>query len=155
MSQHTDWRPGKIDMGVLWPFDEINDAAFSREPIPELDFVQRDDYINLLDDQGTIWDEVDGWDNEQELCANPEYGEDTPTHDDDDDPDNVIVLDVEEVQRLLAKKGYSVIIDGRPGPKTRAAVRRFQQDWNKKNPNDQIKVDGITGPETSARLQKG
>lgn len=153
MSQHTDWRKGKTDMGVLWPFEECNSAAYAREPLAELDFIQRDDYISLLDEKGAIWDEVAGWDTHDE-SDNPEYGELTPTHDQDDDDEADSFMDTDDVQRALVKKGYAIQIDGIPGPKTRTAVRRFQQDWNKKHPQDQIKADGIPGPQTCDRLRK-
>lgn len=154
MSQHTDWRKHKTDMGVLWPYEECNSAAFDTDPIPELDFIQRDDYIELLDEEGTVWDEVRGWDDETEAQNNPSYGLETPTHDKDPDDDDDEVFDTRELQQALVKKGYSIIIDGIPGPKTRQATRLFQSDWNKKNPKDKLKVDGIPGPRTCTRLQK-
>jgi len=151
MSQHSDWREGKTDMGMLWPHDEINDAAFALDPIPELDFIQQ--YEDFLDEEGDIWDEADGWDTHDEL-NNPEYGQSTPTHDDDDDEDDDGFFDTDDVQRALVKKGYSVNVDGKMGPETRRAVKQFQADWNKAHPSDRIKVDGIAGPATCQRLQK-
>lgn len=151
MSQHTDWRKGKTDMGVLWPYEECNAAAYAPEPIPELDFIQG--YDNFLDEEGAVWDEdPHNWEDDDE-SKNPEYGDSTPTHDNDDDEDDDIVLDTREVQELLVKKGYTVKIDGKPGPQTRNAVKLFQANWNKtKKPK--IKVDGLAGPQTCACLLK-
>jgi N-acetylmuramoyl-L-alanine amidase len=33
-------------------------------------------------------------------------------------------------------------------------VQAFQQLWNKQNPNDQMKVDGLFGPQTAARMNQ-
>lgn len=150
MSQHSDWRTGKSDMGVLWPFDECNDAAFATDPIPELDFIQQ--YDDFLTDVGDSWDEVSGWDTHDET-DNPSYGENTPTHDDDDDDDEQRVLSTKDAQELLVQHGFTVDIDGLPGPKTSAAIRDFQATWNKRNPKDLIEVDGKAGPNTCARLK--
>jgi N-acetyl-anhydromuramyl-L-alanine amidase AmpD len=150
MSQHSDWRQGKTDMGVLWPFEECNKAAFIRDPLHELDFIQS--YEDFMDAVGTIWDEKEGWDKHNE-ADNPEYGELTPTHDDDPDNDPDEVLETTEIQQLLVNKGYNIVIDGIPGPKTRETIKQFQQDWNKKNPRGRIKVDGIPGPQTCGCLK--
>lgn len=151
MSQHSDWREGKPDMGVLWPFEDCNDAAFGVEPVRELDFIQN--YDMFLDEAGDVWNEAStGWDTHND-SNNPEYGEHTPTHDDDPDDDPGKILETKEVQLLLSQKGYTVTVDGIPGPKTRQAIKQFQLDWNKKNPRDAIKADGIPGPETCKRLK--
>ncbi len=149
MSQHTDWREGKTDMGVLWPFTDCNAAAFGPEPIPELDFIQTGDYMAFLDEEGTIWDETHGWETHDET-ANPSYGDDTPTHDDDPDDDTSKVYDIKDIQLKLIKKGFRITADGKLGPKTHQAIKLFQADWNKKhsNPKDKIGVDGIPGPVT-------
>lgn len=152
MSQHSAWRSGKTDMGVLWPFEECNGAAFGPEPIPELDFVQQEAYTDLLDDEGTVWDEVNGWEEHDEM-DNPSYGENTPTHDDDADDDDE-VMDTLDIQTRLVRKGYVIALDNRMGPKTHAAVKKFQANWNHKNSNDQLTVDGIPGPQTCKRLSK-
>lgn len=52
---------------------------------------------------------------------------------------------VESIQRALKKKGYSVTIDGKFGPKTGMAVKYFQR---KKG----LTVDGIVGPDTFKAL---
>lgn len=151
MSQHTDWRSGKSDMGPLFPFEDCNEAAYNPEPILELDFIQKEGYSELLDEHGTVWDEVHGWDKHDDT-ENPSYGEDAPTHEDDSDDDPDKVYSVKDVQEQLVRKGHTLIEDGRMGPKTRRAVKQFQRDWNKKNPIDQLKVDGIPGPQTCNRL---
>lgn len=55
---------------------------------------------------------------------------------------------VKKVQTLLQRLGYNVGdtgIDGKYGPRTERAVRRFQQD-------NGLRVDGIVGPETAKAL---
>lgn len=153
MSQHTDWREGKSDMGPLFNYDDCNAAAFGPEPILELSFIQEEAYTELLEAEGTVWDESKGWDTHEEQ-DNPEYGEDTPTHDDDPDDDTSVLYNVMQVQERLVQKGFPLAEDGRMGPKTRNAIKKFQADWNKKNPKDRLKVDGIAGPQTCNRLFK-
>ena len=152
MSQHTDWRKHKTDMGPLWPYEECNASVFDNIPIEEQSFIQN--YEDFLDEEGAIWDEAShDWDNDEEK-DNPEYGDNTPTHDDDDDDDGDEVLDIEDVQRLLVKKGHTVDIDGKFGPQTRGAIRDFQAKWNAQYPSDKIAVDGLPGPQTCERLKK-
>ena len=55
---------------------------------------------------------------------------------------------VKGVQARLSNLGYDPgPIDGIVGPRTRAAVRRFQQEHD-------LKVDGIAGPNTQAKLDE-
>lgn len=54
--------------------------------------------------------------------------------------------EVREAQRLLAKHGYFLKIDGDFGPATRKIVRRFQAERG-------LEVDGIIGPKTMAALE--
>jgi hypothetical protein len=44
--------------------------------------------------------------------------------------------------------------DGFMGLETTTAVRHFQEDWNRNNPDDRIKVDGVPGTQTCKRLEK-
>jgi peptidoglycan hydrolase-like protein with peptidoglycan-binding domain len=53
---------------------------------------------------------------------------------------------VEQVQYALVAHGYDIKIDGNFGPQTENAVRDFQK-------NQGLKVDGIVGPITWARIQ--
>src|SRR5688572_331376 len=55
---------------------------------------------------------------------------------------------VTRLQRLLQKRGVSPgPIDGIFGPKTEAAVKRFQQ-------KHQLAADGVAGPRTWSRLEQ-
>lgn len=59
-----------------------------------------------------------------------------------------LIPQVKKIQTLLQRLGYDVGttgIDGKYGPRTEKAVRRFQQD-------NSLKVDGIVGSETLAAL---
>jgi peptidoglycan hydrolase-like protein with peptidoglycan-binding domain len=59
-----------------------------------------------------------------------------------------LIPQVKKIQTLLQRLGYDVGttgIDGKYGPRTEKAVRRFQQD-------NSLKVDGIVGPKTLAVL---
>lgn len=56
--------------------------------------------------------------------------------------------DVRELQSRLAQLGYPVgPFDGKFGPKTEAAVRKFQQDYG-------LRVDGLAGTRTVAELKR-
>ena len=147
MSQHQEWRDGKTDMGPLWLFDEVNDAAFTGEAIEDMAFIQR--YEDALDEEGEILEVTEVIDEQD----NPEHGELTPTHDDDED-DDMAVMSIREVQEALVRLNLHVIVDGKFGPKTKAAVKRFQQRWNIDHEDDQIQEDGKPGPQTCDRLRK-
>jgi len=145
MTAHTDWREGKTDTGPLWPFKDVNDAAYDGLPINTYSFVQQ--YDLKVDKAATgaeayTYDEVD----------NPEYGVNSPTHIDDPDP-QVKIYTTKEVQEKLVKLGYRLVVDDDFGPKTQAAVKAFQTKWNIANPDSvQLKQDGIPGPQTCKRL---
>jgi peptidoglycan hydrolase-like protein with peptidoglycan-binding domain len=53
---------------------------------------------------------------------------------------------VTQLQNLLRNKGYNIAADGDFGPKTEAAVKKFQQAKG-------LAVDGIVGPKTWAALR--
>lgn len=54
--------------------------------------------------------------------------------------------DVKYLQDILNHLGYPVVADGIFGPKTEAAVKKFQRDFN-------LVADGIVGPKTWSALQ--
>jgi len=147
MSQHQDWRDGKTDMGPLWLFDDVNESSFSGESIEELSFIQR--YEDALDEEGEILEVTDIIDE----ADNPNHGERTPTHDDDED-DKDAVMSVKQVQEALVRLNIPVVVDGKFGPKTKAAVKRFQQQWNINHEEDRIAEDGKPGPQTCSRLRQ-
>jgi len=152
-SQHSDWRAGKSDMGPLWPHDDINAAAFGTIPVEEYDFLQSEEYTDYLDDAGTLWDEIRGWEDENEMAENPEYGEATVTHDDDEtDEDRDSVLSIRNIQSILTYKGYPCKTDGKMGPKTRKQLIAFQRYWNSQHSGETLKVDGKPGPKTCSVL---
>lgn len=55
---------------------------------------------------------------------------------------------VTQLQEMLNASGAQLEVDGKFGPKTAEAVRRFQQERN-------LQVDGIVGPQTMAALNGG
>ena len=148
MSAHTDWREGKTDTGPLWPYPDVNSAVFDTIPIEQYVFIQRYDVkvANAVADVETFeYDEVD----------NPEYGEETPTHEDDPDSE-VKILSTKKVQEYLIKLGHRLTVDGKYGAKTKAAITSFQETWNNEHPEpkEQLKVDGKAGPRTCACLKQ-
>ena len=65
--------------------------------------------------------------------------------------------EVEALQEMLKAEGYDLGpsgVDGKFGPKTKAAVEAFQRDQAAKaeNPDNALKVDGILGAQTRAAL---
>lgn len=53
---------------------------------------------------------------------------------------------VRELQSLLQRAGYSILLDGDFGPATKAAVQQFQRD-------NKLTVDGVVGPKTQQALK--
>lgn len=154
MSQHSDWREGKADMGPLWPFDECNAGAFNEGmfPVNQLHIVQNFENSPLgkpevLEDHSSVFEKNEN---------SPEYGVNTPTHDDDEEDHEKRVLSVVEAKPHLDKlgftSGYTQIYDRG----FKQAVQMFQAAWNHKKmdlaPETELKVDGILGPLTTKAL---
>lgn len=147
MTQHSQWQPGKFDMGPLWPLDDVNDAAFEDYPLDELQAYHN--ALMAIELPGerptckTVYDDT-------EACSESiEYGEKENPEDETTETHSSI----EEIQILLANKGYGVSVDGIYGPVTRANVVKFQRSWNTYNPLDILVVDGVAGPQTLDRLR--
>lgn len=148
MTQHSDWRATKCDMGPLWVLQQINTAAFERDPILEYDFIQ------TYDDGTPGYDYTIGLPDE-DYTANPMYKADIEPH----GLEHVAPWDTRQVQEYLIK-GWPpqarIEIDGDFGPQTKAAVMEFQRWYNKNHtaPNAvQLTVDGIPGPLTLGAMQ--
>ncbi len=147
MSQHTDWRKTKFDMGPLWPFDLCNNAAFEPYPIESYSFMQ-----NFVHAEGA--DPVADYDEIQALerqASNEEILHDL--WDSDDTIDSVKRIQ-ESLIRLYGPKALPRYgVDGSMGAETTRAVRHFQVDWNKNHKNDPVKEDGVPGVQTCTRLE--
>lgn len=146
MSQHTDWRATKFDMGPLWPFDMCNKAAFENYPVEAYSFFQ--DFIKAGDMDATAnYDEVKAL--EAQAAAEEEEHD---IWDDDESIDST-----KEIQEALIKLYGPAALprwgaDGSMGKETTIAVRHFQEDWNK-NSDKRIKEDGIPGTVTCAKFE--
>jgi len=72
-------------------------------------------------------------------------------------PDGRRNKEVRDIQQVLVKLGYDVGppgLDGIRGPYTTKAVQKFQADWNKAHPDQQIRVDGDPQDETVGVLNQ-
>jgi hypothetical protein len=148
MSQHTDWRTTKYDMGPLWPMDLVNDAAFENYPIEDYSFVKQ-----FVSAPGA------------DVVADPDeiekaylYAED-PNIDHDQHDEDTTIDSVKEIQLALVQLYGPAILpkygaDGDMGNETTTAVRHFQADWNRNYADDKIKIDGVPGVQTCGRLEK-
>ena len=149
MTQHSVWRETKIDMGPLFPLNDVNRAAFEFVPVEQYDFIQR---MKSSLPPGVL--PAAPVEDDADEALNTEHGFDTPTQDKDPDIQPQI-LDILEVQKLLATKGvYRGKLDGIFGPQTKQAVTVFQSKWNFNAPVEKkLEVDGIPGPRTCQALQ--
>jgi len=149
MTQHSVWRETKIDMGPLFPLNDVNRAAFEFIPVEQYDFIRR---MQSSLPPGAL--PAAPTSDDADESENTEHGFDTPTQDKDLDAQPQI-LDVLAVQRLLATKGvYRGKLDGIFGSQTKQAVTVFQSKWNFNAPAEKkLEVDGIPGPKTCQALQ--
>lgn len=149
MSQHSQWQTGKSDMGPLWPFDDVNDAAFTDYPLDEIasfhlamESVELPSNVNLCT---AMFDDID-------TCPeNPEYG---LVAEPGKESSSTALPTTKELQQLLVDRGYSIHVDGIYGIETKEAVTRFQRTWNDNNPADRLVVDGVVGPQTLTKLKR-
>lgn len=175
MSQHTDWREDKYDMGPLWPFDTCNEVAFERYPVESYSFLQNyvpfhktnkvftvDDYARLTaysQNVESVMEDVNEYQQVTLRAKSTDTGHDM--HDDDQTVDSV-----REVQNALVRLyGPAILplhgVDGVLGLETIEAVRTFQRDWNRYKFNNggphivvqYIKEDGVPGVVTCEKLQ--
>jgi hypothetical protein len=146
MSQHTDWRESKFDMGPLWPFAACNRAAFEQYDVESYGFVQNFEHAGQADIT------VD------ELKALADWAADPNVRHDLADDDTSIETTKEIQQALVKLYGPGMLpqygADGQSGAETAAAVRVFQGDWNRTHTADRILIDGIPGVQTCLRLEK-
>lgn len=175
MSQHTDWREDKYDMGPLWPFDICNEVAFERYPVESYSFLQNyvpfhktnkvftvDDYARLTaysQNVESVMEDVNEYQQVILRAKSTNTGHDI--YDDDQTVDSV-----REVQNTLVRLyGPAILplhgVDGVLGRETIKAVRTFQRDWNRYKFNNRgphaviqyIKEDGVPGVVTCEKLQ--
>jgi len=141
MSQHTEWNPHKFDMGPLWPFDEINQNAFSPEPVQEMSLVQRlEDFVPPEERKPiTLTAHIENTD-----AFDRGQATDEPAH---------TTLPIDRIQTLLNTIGTTprLTVSGVMDKATKNAVRLFQLKWNQTH-EDKLVVDGIPGPLTGACL---
>ena len=149
MSQHTDWKTGKKDMGPLWPFDDVNVAAYDRVPLSELHMLNQHEQSLLPGSENREIPVIEDGDDDGN---SPEYGFDSPTHDDDDVGSDKVLTTL-EVQTILTKLGHVMTVDGKFGPQTRQAVKAFQLTWNRRRgATPALALDGVPGPLTCKAL---
>jgi hypothetical protein len=149
MSQHSQWQEGKKDMGPMWPFEEVNEAAFLDFPLDDIAaYQQAMDSILVLAADDVRVSEYE----EENPENNAEYG---VGEDPEKENKNNTLCTVQELQKLLNQHGYAVMEDGIYGPETKRAIIRFQREWNDLHATDLLTVDGIPGPQTLRRIKNG
>lgn len=149
MSQHTDWRESKFDMGPLWPFDLCNKIAYEPYPIEEYSFFNN--YVRAENSDAVA--------NINEVRALEKRA--LSQEDDHDvwDADTTQVS-VMGLQNLLIKLYGPAVLpkygpDGSMGDETVNAVRHFQTDWNRnKGSTQRLKIDGVAGIQTCKSLME-
>jgi len=147
MSQHTDWRESKFDMGPLWPFTTANAVAFETYDIESYGFMR--DYVRSPSSDAIV--------DLSEVQALIDQAAD-PAIDNQNDADTTIDSTKEVQNALIKLYGPKVLpkygADGHAGAETTHAVKQFQADWTKSHAQDRIDIDGIPGVQTCARLAK-
>lgn len=154
MSQHSDWREGKSDMGPMWPFEECNAGAFNEGmfPVSQLHIIQSFENSPLgkpeiLEDHSKV---------DEDNPNSPEYGHSSPTQDDDEPDHGKHVLSVVEAKPHLNKLGFTGGDSSNYDQHFTQAVKMFQAAWNHKredlHPELVLTIDGILGPLTTKAL---
>lgn len=150
MSQHTDWRESKYDMGPLWPLDLCNDATFENYPIESYNFMQQ--FVQAPGADAVV--DLAELKELERLAASDKPDEDIQRWDRDETIDSTTELQ----QALIDLYGPAALpkygADGDLGAETTNATRHFQEDWNRNHSQDRIKVDGVPGLKTYNRLTK-
>ena len=153
MSQHSDWRSGKSDMGPMWPMADCNGSVFAEGvfPVSQLSFVQDFENSPLTKPEVIQHHHIIAEENKE----SPEYGVNIPTSDEDEPDSHVHVLGVGAARPILDNLGFtskSSVYDAR----FRQAIEMFQAAWNHKKmdlyPEEMLVVDGILGPKTTTAL---
>lgn len=150
MSQHTDWRESKYDMGPLWPLDLCNDAAFENYPIESYSFMQQ--FVQAPGADAIV--DLSELKELERLAGSDKPDEDVNRWDHDETIDNT----TEVQQALVDLYGPAALpkygVDGDMGAETTNATRHFQEDWNRNHSTDRIRIDGVPGIETRKRLAR-
>jgi len=137
-TQHTDWDTYVVDMGPLWPSEQINNSAFENFPVWEHDFVQR--YDSTLTHESI--EEADK--NSGINTQNPEFSMSGTD----------ILPSIEQVQLALCQAGIKVKINNKYDSTTRNALQKFQTKWNQTHLDSQLDTNGIPNLPTYKCLQE-
>jgi len=147
VTSHTDWSKKKFDPGPLFPFDILTKDVFGFEKMSNIEWIQ------AFQDQNNQSFDTDTTVDKDELKQLFDIQTCSETQDEFDHSYRPVDFNY-KIQKQLVKLGLlnSRHINGIFGSATKQAVRNFQISWNVRNKKDQIKVDGIPGPQTMSRI---